>query len=42
MLVDMGNNRNAAIRALLATNDNLQAACNWIFENFDKDLSVPI
>lgn len=42
MLVEMGNHRNAAIRALIATNDNLEAACNWIFENYDKDLTAPI
>jgi uncharacterized UBP type Zn finger protein len=42
MLVDMGNHRNASIRALIATNDNLENACNWIFENYDKDLTAPI
>lgn len=38
----MGNHRNASIRALIATNDNLENACNWIFENYDKDLTAPI
>lgn len=42
MLIDMGNHKNASIRALIATNDNLEAACNWIFENYDKDLTGPI
>jgi|JI8StandDraft_1071087.scaffolds.fasta_scaffold1337102_1 uncharacterized UBP type Zn finger protein len=42
MLIDMGNNRNASIRALIATNNNLEAACNWIFENYNQDLSAPI
>lgn len=31
MLIDMGNDRNASIRALIATNDNVEAAVNWIF-----------
>ena len=31
MLIDMGHHQNASIRALIATNDNLEAACNWIF-----------
>lgn len=42
MLIDMGHHKNACIRALLATNDNLEAACNWIFENLDKDLTTPV
>lgn len=42
MLIDMGHHQNACIRALIATNDNLEAACNWIFENFDKDLTAPV
>ena len=42
MLIDMGNHKNASIRALIATNDNLEAACNWIFENYDKDLTGPV
>lgn len=41
--MDMGNHRNACIRALIATNDNLEAACNWIFENMElQDLTAPI
>jgi uncharacterized UBP type Zn finger protein len=28
---NMGYGRNAAIRALKANKDNLEAACNWIF-----------
>lgn len=42
MMIDMGNHKNASIRALIATNDNLEAACNWLFENGDKDLTGPI
>jgi uncharacterized UBP type Zn finger protein len=38
----MGNDRNSSIRALIATSNNLEAACNWIFENYDKDISGPI
>jgi len=40
--MEMGNDRNASIRALIANGDNAEAACNWIFENLDKDLSRPI
>lgn len=41
-MLDFGNERNAAIRALIANNDNVEAAMNWIFDNQDQDLSAPI
>ena len=40
--MDFGNTRNASIRALIENNGNVEAACNWIFENMDKDLNAPI
>lgn len=40
--MNMGQSRNAAIRALLANNGNPEAACNWIFENMEIDLNAPI
>ena len=42
MLQSMGYSRNACIRALIATKDNAEAACNWIFENMDKNLDAPL
>ena len=42
MLQSMGYSRNACIRALIATKDNPEAACNWIFENMDKNLDAPL
>ena len=41
-LMGFGNTRNASIRALIENNGNVEAACNWIFENMDKDLNAPI
>lgn len=41
-LMDMGQDRNASIRALIENNGNVEAALNWIFENTDKDLSAPL
>ena len=43
MIVEMGQTRNAAIRALMANQGNPEAALNWIFENMDRaDLNDPI
>lgn len=43
MIMEMGQTRNAAIRALLANHGNPQAALNWIFENMDRaDLNDPV
>lgn len=36
MLMDMGHSRNACIRALVEQHGNVEAACNWIFENMDN------
>jgi ubiquitin carboxyl-terminal hydrolase 5/13 len=43
MLTDMGFSRNAAMRALSATQNNVEAACGWIYEHIDdKDLNDPL
>lgn len=39
---NMGYGRNAAIRALKANKDNLEAACNWIFQHADENLDAPL
>ena len=39
----MGQTKNAAIRALMANNNNVEVALNWIFENMDlPNLNDPI
>lgn len=43
MIMEMGQSRNAAIRALMANGGNPEAALNWIFENMDRpDLNDPV
>jgi uncharacterized UBP type Zn finger protein len=42
MLEGMGYSRNASIRALTATKDNIEAAINWVMDNFDKNLDAPL
>jgi len=42
-LMEQGFTRNGAIRAALATNNNLEAALNWILEHIgDADLNEPL
>lgn len=38
----MGYSRNASIRALTATKDNIQDAINWIMDNFDNNIDAPL
>jgi uncharacterized UBP type Zn finger protein len=42
MLEGMGYSRNASIRALKATKDNIEAAINWIMDNFDNNIDAPL
>ena len=42
MLEGMGYPRNASVRALTATKDNIEAAINWIMDNFDKNIDAPL
>lgn len=43
MLTMMGFNVNAAKRALIKYNDNLEAASNWIMENMDNyEINKPL
>lgn len=43
MIMQMGQTKNAAIRALMANNNNVEVALNWIFENMDlPNLNDPI
>lgn len=42
MLQGMGYSRNASIRALTATKDNIEAALNWIMDNFDNNIDAPL
>jgi len=38
----MSYSRNASIRALKATKDNIEAAINWIMDNFDNNIDAPL
>jgi uncharacterized UBP type Zn finger protein len=38
MLEAMGYHKNAAIRALIATKNDIEGAINWIMDNMDKNL----
>jgi uncharacterized UBP type Zn finger protein len=38
----MGYSKNASVRALIATNDNVEGAINWIMDNFDKNIDAPL
>lgn len=42
MLQGMGYSKNASIRALKATKDNIEAAINWIMDNFDNNIDAPL
>jgi uncharacterized UBP type Zn finger protein len=42
MLQGMDYPKNASIRALKATKDNIEAAINWIMDNFDKNIDAPL
>ena len=42
MLEGMGYSRNASIRALKATKDNIEAAINWIMDNFDNNIDAQL
>lgn len=43
MLEAMGFTANAAKRALIKYNDNLEAASNWIMENMDNyEINLPL
>lgn len=42
MLEGMGYSRNASIRALQATKDNIEGAINWIMDNFGNNIDGPL
>lgn len=43
MLEGMGYSRNAGVRALTNTKDNIEAALNWLMDNMDNDnINAPL